>query len=308
MIGGTKFLALAIVAFACSSLAQQALPAGLSPAVSAKLTQTALVLDEPDSYCTVSPMTPDGYMLTALHCVRTCLTEANAADSSSNPFIGLPDLFVSTHSRTGGISCPTLAIPALGVKGVTVVATGTALAQFDSHFMFDFPALYAELKAHGFSTRANDFAILKIAAPHALTCLPLATAPVAMGTSIWAVGFPLPDDEKVKPTLQASPGRVYSSAQESRMYAAAPDDRERQFLNAVYSDAGVVYSSATTQPGQSGGPVITADGTVVAVISGYTNFGNPEVHELVATSVDAVLRGLPPALAADLAKKSASCR
>ena len=246
-------------------------------------------------------------MLTALHCVRTCLSDANAGENATNPFIGIDDLFVSNHSKTGGINCPTIAIPALGVKGVTVVATGSALAQFNSHFMFDFPSLYNELKSNGFASRTNDYAILKVALKAPVPCLSISAKGTAAGTPIWAVGFPQTNDEKVQPTLKASAGHVYANALQSRMYATAKTKRERDYLSSLYSEAGVLYSSAANQFGQSGGPVVTANGSLVGVVSGYTSFGDPEVHELVAVSTASILRSLPTALAREIWHKSASC-
>jgi hypothetical protein len=304
-----KFAFLTATLLTTSAFAQVALPAsGLTPALQQKLAATALLLDEPDSWCTASPITPDGYMLTALHCVRTCLSTANVGENATNPFIGLNDIFVSNRSKTGGINCPTLSIPALGVKGVTVVATGSALSQFDAHFMFDFPSLYNELKSSGFASRTNDYAILKIAVTKPIQCLPINANGASAGTSIWAVGFPVPADEKAKPTLQASPGHVYASALDSRMYADAKTPRDQALLTSLYSEAGVLYSNASNNYGQSGGPVITADGSIVGVVSGFTNFGDPEVHELVAPSTASFMRSLPLPLAQELMNKTAACR
>ncbi len=290
------------------AFAQVALPKSeLAPQVQQKLTTTALVLDEPDSYCTVTPITNDGYMLTALHCLRTCLSEIGAGESASSPSIGLFDIFVSKISRSGGIACPNLSVPALGIKGVTVVATGSALTQYDSNFMFNYTTYYNELKTAGFATLRNDFAILKVSPRAPLKCLPLAPNGAAAGATVYAVGYPLPDNEKVKPTLQVSGGRVYAGAQDSKMFAAA-NEKERTYLSALYSEPGVLYSSAFTQFGQSGGPVITADGSIVGVVSGYTATGKPEVHELVAVSSTSFLSALPAPLAQELVRKSASCR
>jgi hypothetical protein len=307
------FTILILLTCASSSFAQVAIPAsGLSVAIQAKVVATTLVLDEPDSYCTASPVTPDGYMITALHCVRTCLTANSAGETGNNLYVGLQDLFVSTRSQATNVLCKDLSFPALGVRGVTVVATGPAISQFDATFLSAFGSLYLELKAHGFASRSNDYAILKINTPRALTCLPLSAVTVPAETAIWALGYPVPaDPSKQKPILSASAGRIYSSALESRAYAAATALIDKSYIQSVYSEEGVLYSSASTQFGQSGGPVISADGTLVGVVSGFTTVtlkDNSEVHELVASTSSSILKSLPPALAATLIQKSAGCR
>ena len=304
---------LILLAAASSSFAQSVLPSsGLSTALQAKATATTFILDQADSYCTVSPISNDGYMLTALHCVRSCLEAAKLSEAANNPFIGLQELFVSTHSKAVNTFCKDISIPALGIKGVTVVETGSALAQFDAHFVSGFPQLYQELKSRGFDRRANDYAILKVNPGRALACWPLAATAAPAATAVWALGYPLPEDiTKQKPTLQASAGRIYGSALESRAYAAAPTPEDQAYLTAVYSEDGVLYSSASNQFGQSGGPVISADGSVVGVVSGFTNVtlkDNSEIHELVASSSASILKTMTPALAATLLQKSAACR
>ena len=60
-----KLLAIFMM-IAAPAFAQVALPSsGLAPTIQQKVAATVFLLDEPDSYCTITPITPDGYMLTA---------------------------------------------------------------------------------------------------------------------------------------------------------------------------------------------------------------------------------------------------
>ncbi len=310
------FLAFAATLLATSIAIAQAWPihspsSGLSAALVAKAEQTTFVLDKAESYCTVSPISKDGYLLTALHCVRSCLEQNSLGESASNPYLGLNDLFVSTRRQNTNVLCKGIAIPQLGVSAVTVVETGVALASFDATLMSAFPNLFNELRLQGFDLRSNDYAILKIQTTKDLACWPLAALPPAPGQAVWALGYPLPDDNKQKPVLSASPGRVYASALESRAYQMATSPAEQAFVVSQYSNPGIIFSNSQNQQGQSGGPVITADGSVVGVVSGYaaTDSGpHTQVHELVAPNTATVLKSMSPALAALLLQKSAACR
>ena len=282
----------------------------LSAALQAKVQQTTFVLDQAESYCTVSPITKDGYMLTALHCVRSCLDQNGLSEVGSNAYLGLQELYVSTRSKNTNVVCKGLSIPALGAATVTVVETGSALSSFDATFTSTFPNLVNELKAQGFDQKGQDYAILKVQVSRPLTCWPLATTVPSPAQTVWAVGYPVTGDPKIKPVLSASAGTIYSSALESFAYRSAATSDQQNYLVSLYSNDGIVYSSAQNESGQSGGPVITADGSVVGVVSGYTDTpsGRASVHELVAPNTAFILKNLSPALAADLATKSAACR
>lgn len=283
---------------------------GLSATLQAKVQQTTFILDQADSYCSVSPITKDGYLLTALHCVRSCLEQNGLSEAGSNAYLGLHEIFVSTRSKNTNVVCSGLSIPALGIKGVTVVETGSALSTFDATFMSAFPNLFNELHAQGFDLRAQDYAILKIQTARDLVCWPLATQAPAAAQPVWALGYPLPDDEKTKPVLSSSGGTIYASALESLAYRSATTSQQQAFVVSQYSNSGIVFSNAQNQPGQSGGPVITADGSVVGVVSGYaeTPVASGSVHELVAPNTAFILKSLSPALAQTLVQKSAACR
>lgn len=287
------------IAVSLSAEAQMSLPkAGLRADVQKKLEATTLVLNAPASWCTVSPITPDGYLLTALHCVRDCLIKAGAAEEGAVPNFGLQDLFLVKNPTRVNVVCADQSVPALGAKSVTVVATGRALSSFSAEFFGSFSGLHQELQERGLSSRGNDFALLKIDTKKPLPCLSLQLSPMVAGSKIFGIGFPKPQQQTQSLTLQASPGLRYASASQSQFYQASPQS-ERAYVESLYNDTAVIYSNAVSQFGQSGGPVVNEAGELVGVISGYSivpRKNRGEIHELVGAAASAFSTQLPPAV------------
>jgi V8-like Glu-specific endopeptidase len=268
--------ALTIVAF-LSGLGQAhaSVPSLSAVALSKVESSTAMMLDrKTGTYCTVFPVSEDGYLLTAVHCLKRCLE-----DAESDP-----------HAKPGAatsIVCKDQTIPALNVSEVQVVAQGSTTEE----------------------SRFGDYAVLKVEAKKSLRCLKLAEKSVASGKTIWAMGFPTPKAKGQIPTLDASAGQLYTRAEESRFYKAQKTDRDRKNVAQLYSEPGVLYSNAHHMPGQSGGPVVSEDATVIGVVSGFTvtRSGKKEIHELVASSTEKILKSLPPSLSTLLVQKSTAC-
>ncbi len=287
------------IAVSLSAEAQVSLPkTGLRADVQKKLEATTLILNAPSSWCTVSPVTPDGYLLTALHCVRDCLIKAGAAEEGAVPNFGLQDLLLVKNPARMNVVCADQSVPALGAKSVTVVATGRALSSFSAEFFESFSGLHQELQARGLSSRGNDFALLKIETKKSLACLPLQLSQPAAGSKIFGVGFPKPQQQTQSLTLQASPGLRYASASQSQFYQASPKS-ERAYVESLYNDSSVIYSNAVSQFGQSGGPIVNEGGELVGVISGYSILptkNRGEIHELVGVAASSLATQLPPAV------------
>ena len=311
-----SFLAIAIMTLAttfagASWLAPFAFAAEpLASSTFAKAKLATFILDNKVSYCTVEAITPDGYALTALHCLRDCLVQSGQAETASNAYIGLQDLLVVKNPQSPGAVCDQ-AIAALGTRNVSVIATGTGLSSYDSSLMFTFNGLANELKSIGLESRATDFALIKIPVTKPVACVPLSAQKLSHAQSITAIGYPMPLDPKTAPSLTLAQGSVYGSAAESRYYQARDSAREKAWADRLYSADGVIYSNANTALGFSGGPIVAADGSLVGVISGFTSVqlaNSSELHELVGTSVAQILEKLPQPLAASLLQKSAGCK
>jgi hypothetical protein len=255
------------------------------------------------SYCTAFAITPDGKMMTALHCLRNCLVTRGLAEQASNIALGLNDLMVVQNQTPVNLICTNLSIPTLGVAQVQVLATGSALSIFDAKFLNQFSGLYAELKANGWASKSNDYAVIQVAAN--TSCLRLSAQAAAAGDSLTAIGYPLPAQNNATPVLTKTPGRVYGSADESAYYRAQKTQDERTLVKAVYGEPGVIYSSAATQLGQSGGPVLGRDNKVVGIVSGFTTTGN--TRELTASSMAKVLANIPQGLARQIQATNARC-
>jgi S1-C subfamily serine protease len=94
---------------------------------------------------------------------------------------------------------------------------------------------------------ANDLAVLKFtpAKPGKLAILPLAAKPTNLGRSIFTLGYPEPDS--LGQHIKMTAGQVSSTA-------------------GYQDDARYLQISAAVQQGNSGGPVIGWDGSVVGVV------------------------------------------
>lgn len=131
---------------------------------------------------------------------------------------------------------------------------------------------------------ANDVAVLKyrpLKAGEPRVILPISTHPPALGRSIFTLGYPAPD--ALGQNLKMTAGQISG-------------------LSGYQGDARHIQIAVPIQPGNSGGPVIGPDGTVVGVVEAkLLRFGEdkaeaaPEMvnYALKAAYVRAMLDGLP---------------
>lgn len=266
---------------------------------------------EPMSYCTAFPVSPDGYVLTALHCVRSCLVEHGAVEEASNEYLGIKDLVVVKNPGQTGVTCENFTIPGLGVqRNVKVLATGSSLLLYDSGFLADSFGLFRQLADRGRDRKANDYALLKIETSKSLDCLRLSPKRPVGGQEVWSVGFPVSSVKGAPPVLSASRGQRFSHVEDSVTYQSQPTDADRAWIRRQFGAPGLIFASAMNNFGQSGGPIVDAHGDVVGITSGFSvpvgkNLNN--IHELTGPNTASVLVGLPRELARDLLRKNAAC-
>ncbi len=228
------------------------------------------------SYCTAFPVSSDGYLMTAAHCLKRCLKEATDHGTADSE-----------------LPCSGYALPGLKTSWIKIVAKGLAMTGTKK-----------------VETRFGDYAILKVEAAEPLSCLALSADPVSAGDTLKVVGYPLPKKAGERPVLGSNIGTLYGDASESHYYRTRKTTRERKEILDLYdSKDGVLYSSAHHSAGQSGGPVLDKSGRVVGVVSGFTvtRAGRIVVHEMVAGSTAKILASLPASLSNELVKKSRDC-
>ena len=264
------------------------------------------------SYCTAFPVTPDGYIFTALHCVRACLAELGKVDEASNDYLGLKDLVVVHNPTNTNAVCANFQIPAIGVTGnIKVVVTGSALALYTRQLLFDNSGLMQQLRDRGWDRRASDFALLKIEPSAPLSCLRMNAGRLFGGQEAWSVGYPVKAKSTDEPELSASRGRLFSRPEDSQTYQGQPTQEDREWVRAQFGAANLIFSSAANTFGQSGGPIVDGNGAVIGITSGFASPPNSKenaVHELVGTNIVNVLRSIPRDLSTELMKSNGSCQ
>lgn len=153
------------------------------------------------------------------------------------------------------------------VTNAHVVADGTdvAMTTWDGHDL--------DATATASSVR-HDLALLATDAPVPVEPLELADADPAAGEEVVVVGYP-------------DGGRITVDDAAHVIGTAAGGDYAGLFADEVLPEQVVRLAARTVRPGSSGGPVLNADGEVVAVVFAVTTRGG---HEVLAVPVT-TLRG-----------------
>ncbi len=245
---------------------------------------TVPLLEDGKLLCASSILTADGYLLTALHCLRDCLIENNQMEQAKNKDVGVMDIAVVRKNNPLNIFCSHITAPQISDEPIQVVATGNHLTILSPTILDHYPVYYNELKQKDWITRSSDFAILKVRPKTSLRCLKLSTGAVS-AKDIVAVGFPVSAATVEHPIqLRGSAGEIYGTVEESVNYREQSTASAQLLKKILYQDPRTLFSSASVNPGQSGGPIVNLQGEIVGVVSGYEN-SKGGVHELSGSFV-----------------------
>ncbi|HLE01315.1 MAG TPA: serine protease [Bdellovibrionota bacterium] len=144
-------------------------------------------------HCSGVVISPDGYVLTALHCVESCFSKLDGTldqglaaveqDDEPRPFYYI---FSVQNQRPEKVVCSKLSSPGLGLSNPRLVATGRGYAYFDDSKAMQF----SQSLFDRFVSTQDDFALLKFETELPLTCVKPASRPASTGDRIWAIGYP----------------------------------------------------------------------------------------------------------------------
>jgi hypothetical protein len=287
------------------------------PPLSLQLKDSILVLNESGlQKCTAFRVTPDGYYLTALHCLSDCLVDAKLAEQSSSPALGLSNLLVVKSPGSLNAVCPRIKLDNQDTP-IEIVATGAALSSYDGRFISDDPTYFSALQQAKWSDQGNDFALIKVISQQSLPCLKLGQtaqpfpliATKMGGEFIRAIGFPGGTS-----SLSTVRGQVYLSPTDSQSYRNTQAPEDKAWIVSMASGDDVLFANTTISPGQSGGPVLAeSDGSVIGVVSGLV-YANAELattqNDMIATRLfgaNGAFSKLPQKLTQMILEKNHSC-
>jgi hypothetical protein len=240
-------------------------PEGLAAAYAASVYLKGRNFWTPD--CNGTVLSPDGYVITALHCVEGC---GSVAFGKYQVFEApTPYEYWEAFTRTPqGVTC-LRDVFALGLADPKLVFIGRGEVTFDETHISGVPAdglaKMAEL--------SSDYAILKFETDRSLPCIPAAEEPLQAGDEVWGIGQPY---AVTRPNGFSSDG--------SRKYVrfgGATDDLslnssfqkhgvppgEIAGANEFFTGVGNFFADLDVIPGDSGSTLINARGELVGVLT-----------------------------------------
>lgn len=223
--------------------------------------------EQDDISCSGTVVSPDGYILTALHCVLTC----NIASSFKVP-VNLPSGLV--YEGAGYI--PDLSkncnFKDLGLADV--IAWGTnrfidsnEILQIGRSNLDDAKKLIQE----GYTAPAGrgDFAILKLKERKNMACAKTTRRSPKSGEKVWSYSFPKID----RPELKSKDGEAYFSdgivtssvLESSRLKKLPANDPSLKFYSSFFDDSNIFWSNMDSEGGMSGAAVFSEDDRVLGI-------------------------------------------
>lgn len=215
------------------------------------------------SNCSASHISPDGYLLTAFHCV-----------------IGGLQL-ESKYGKKLADQAEVVSVPQEAVIGkeyvgwdnfkATVIAAGQGFGQFDERLVDTYdPSVLETIQ----TVIGTDWAVLKVDNVKDHACLVTATESPKEGEYSWTIGYPGATQRKVGEKTNnykklVSYGKVSHSAEESGYYKTlTPLNRKisLDFWDLLIKRGEFLITDSDSQGGNSGSPIINQKSKLIGVL------------------------------------------
>ncbi len=258
-----------------------------------------LYIEKGDISCSGTVISPDGYLLTAFHCVASCLT---------NPIKDKVVLLPSGQAANGfELSRSPKNICDFGPKlgKAEFVASGTLrmieTTEFRKIALSNLQDAF-ELKNLGYTAPAGrgDFAILKLQNVSNLACAKIASHAPFENQKIWSFSFPVfeRDVKSKKGEAYYTEGVVKSAFFESS-----------DFNSKIYDDPAMFWSTTDAEGGSSGAAVFTDSDEILGIfVSSVKPQNSYREGSTKNISIKAILKTLEGQLGKEKVESIFSCR
>jgi V8-like Glu-specific endopeptidase len=238
--------------------------------------QASIRLFDSGSECSGSVISPDGYVITALHCVQQCISDQKLGAELEFPtfegriFSAIAKPLANNRCEGAQITVEDGSQNSKTYQAIRLVALGRGFTEFNDLKVMS--ASSAEVKKIAESDL--DYVVLKIEDLNRdrLGCIPTAKKADAVGSRVWSIGFPGANSGRAGGLSSdgrselVSYGRRLQDVSQNEFFRASnltPEHRAR--LMAMYLSPGLLVSNMDIYSGESGSMVLNSQGQLQGV-------------------------------------------